>query len=362
MTLQEELALSYYQRVSVLDEQHGVWLTRHTQSGRLAVEKHPSVYHLDVYRSLMAHPAAHTPRIYAAVEDGTGLTVIEEYISGTPLPELLKNGPLPESVAAGLAKQLCEIVAGLHGRTPPVVHRDIKPSNILVSDDGVLTLLDFNAAKPFTGASDRDTELIGTAGYAAPEQYGFAESSPRADQYAIGVLMAEMTRGGFSRSALSARPYDRIIERCTRMDPADRYDSVTDIVAELSSLFQSGDNAPKTNSSCRFIRWLPPGFRSLRIGYMLPMALWYLFAVWVGMTLQVEHTGVAELGIHRVFATLALLGMTFFLGNYLEIWERAGLARIRPLLLRWLAIAVCAALIFICAVLLAVILSEFVRS
>lgn len=362
MTLQDELVLSYYQRISMLSETHGVWLVRHTQTGRLAVEKHPSVYHLEVYRQLMARPVANTPRIYAAVEDGSGLTVIEEYVSGTPLSVLLQNGPLPEHIAAGLTRQLCVIVSALHESDPPIVHRDIKPANILVSDSGTLTLLDFDAAKPWHGAADRDTRLIGTAGYAAPEQYGFAASSPRTDQYAIGVLMSTMVHGGFSRGALTQHPYDRIAERCTRIDPADRYASVQDIVAELDAIFQSPGSAPtRAQPAGRRIPWLPPGFRTLHPGHMLGMGLWYVIAVWIGATLEVRNVSPGELLVNRIFAVIGLLGATLLAGNYLDVWTVLGIAKLPTPSRRRLAAALAAFCFFVAMAVLAVIISDLLN-
>ena len=73
----------------------------------------------------------------------------------------------------------------------PIIHRDIKPSNIMITEQNHVVLLDFNAAKLYTNASTNDTVLLGTKGYAAPEQYGFGSSSPQTDIYAIGVLIKE---------------------------------------------------------------------------------------------------------------------------------------------------------------------------
>lgn len=74
---------------------------------------------------------------------------------------------------------LCNILNALHSMTPPIIHRDIKPSNIIITSYNYAMLLDFNAAKQFSGQNESDTVLIGTPGYAAPEQYGFGSSSPK---------------------------------------------------------------------------------------------------------------------------------------------------------------------------------------
>lgn len=86
--------------------------------------------------------------------------------------------------------------------TPPIVHRDIKPSNIILTEGGRIVLIDLNAARLDDKKSSHDTQLIGTAGFAAPEQYGFAASSPRADLYAAGILMRVLLTGTDAKDAM----------------------------------------------------------------------------------------------------------------------------------------------------------------
>jgi len=83
--------------------------------------------------------------------------------------------------------QICDVLEYLHGHEPqPVIFRDMKPSNIIVSGEGKVTLIDFGIAKVFQ--SDKRGTMIGTEGYAPPEQYrGLAE--PRGDLYALGATM-----------------------------------------------------------------------------------------------------------------------------------------------------------------------------
>lgn len=87
--------------------------------------------------------------------------------------------------AVDYIEQLCAVVRVLHEQKPIIIHRDIKPSNVMLSADGVIKLIDFDASKDFTPDEKRDTELIGTFNYAAPEQYGFASSDPRTDIYIL---------------------------------------------------------------------------------------------------------------------------------------------------------------------------------
>lgn len=89
---------------------------------------------------------------------------------------------------------LCEILEKLHSVTPPIVHRDTKPSNIIITNYEHVVLLDFNAAKYFADTDTADTILLGTKGYAAPEQYGFGSSTPQTDIYALGILLKELVK------------------------------------------------------------------------------------------------------------------------------------------------------------------------
>ena len=128
-------------------------------------------------RYLKDNPIKNTPRIYEVIEDSNQLIVLEEYISGTTLQQILdEQKVLKEEQVENIIRQLCSILLELHKAHPPIIHRDIKPSNIIISPDGVVKLIDMNAAKWNRNHSGRDTALIGTVGYAAPEQYGFASS------------------------------------------------------------------------------------------------------------------------------------------------------------------------------------------
>ena len=87
-------------------------------------------------------------------------------------------------------EELCEVLVFLHGYG--IIHRDIKPSNLLLAPDGHIRLIDFDAAREGKPSADNDTRLLGTRGYAPPEQYGFAQTDSRADIYAAGVTMKQL--------------------------------------------------------------------------------------------------------------------------------------------------------------------------
>ncbi len=354
MTVDKELTLSYYREISELNKEHGVTLVKNIRTNRLYVKKILTVYSLDVYRYLIDHPVADTPRIQEAIEDNGKLIVIEEYLNGTSLQTRIAEGTLPEAEAAAVTEALCRIVRDLHACVPPIVHRDIKPSNIILTDDGTVKLLDMNAAKQVVGDAEQDTQLIGTAGFAAPEQYGFGSSTVQTDIYAIGVLMAYLKYGTFSRKSLSDCPYDRVIEKCTRLDPGARYADVTKLMEDLACL-RAEEKAARPKG--RYVRWLPPGFRTLKPVPVVLALILYAFVFAVGSDLGVENAvSQGEVVLNRVFFLLACLAAICVAGNYMDLWDAVGISRIKSRWLRWAAAVLGGAAAFLLVVILLLII------
>ena len=138
MTIQDELTLSYYKTVADINSAHEIFLVQDTRDGKFYVKKILTVYNLNVFKHLLAHPVRNTPAIYTVVEDGSRLITIEEYIPGDTLEEILAKGSLTEDQAIGITISLCQIIEQFHNCTPPIVNRDIKPSNIKITPDGVV--------------------------------------------------------------------------------------------------------------------------------------------------------------------------------------------------------------------------------
>ena len=231
------LPVSYYKEIAVISQSHRVFAVQHIETHRICVKKIMSVYDPAVYEQLFRSPVRNLPRIYALYEADDTLTVIEEYISGETLQELLDIcGPLPEKEVLAYGVMLCDILTELHSQTPPIIHRDIKPSNIMLTEDGRLVLIDLNAARHFSPEAARDTRLLGTKGFAAPEQYGFAASSPRTDLYALGRLMQTLLAADSSSGVPVSEKADQVLKKCLRLDPADRYESAAQLKKALLKL------------------------------------------------------------------------------------------------------------------------------
>ena len=284
MTLDEELKLSYYRRMSPLSAAHEVWLVRHTETGRVFVQKRLTNYSAEVFRGLIAHPVEGVPRVYEAVEDGGSLIVIEQYVDGETLSEAMqRRGVFSEEETARTAIKLAAILERLHSLEPPVIHRDIKPSNVILSEGGEVTLIDLDAAKRQNSESSRDTELLGTEGYAAPEQYGFGSSGPRTDIYALGVLMNVMLTGSLPRDKKAEGKLGRIIEKCVDIDPKGRYSSARELKLALSRAAykmrrqEEGGALPgEQEGEPRFSKYRPLGFRTLTPWKMILALIGYI--------------------------------------------------------------------------------------
>ena len=137
MDEEAKLAVSYYEEIAAINEDHGILLVRHSLSGEIRVKKLLHVYNLQVYKELKAHPVPGTPHIYEFYEENGILTLIEDYISGDTLEDIIeRTGGFTVAETAAIGQKLCGILHGLHALTPPVIHRDIKPSNVILLPDG----------------------------------------------------------------------------------------------------------------------------------------------------------------------------------------------------------------------------------
>src|SRR6202022_1240203 len=128
------------------------------------------------------------PAISDRFDDQNRHYLVMEYVEGRDLEQELaaRGGPLPEGLVIDIARQLCDVLAYLHGLTPPIVYRDMKPSNVMLTSRGRVVLVDFGIARLFK--AQRKGTMIGTLGFAPPEQYqGVAD--PRGDIYSLGATL-----------------------------------------------------------------------------------------------------------------------------------------------------------------------------
>lgn len=197
----------------------------------------------EIYGGIAKLKSSHIPRIYCVEDQEEGLCVVEEYIDGRTLDVYLAEEALTDVQKLELCVQLCEALEVLHQCEPPVIHRDIKPSNILITGDGVLKLIDFDASRQYkTEKNTSDTRLLGTIEYAAPEQFGYSQTDVRSDIYSIGVVFSEIT---IDKDASFAKEWKRLVDKCTSFDPKNRYASVVQLKKSLAGCIKKAKNKNK---------------------------------------------------------------------------------------------------------------------
>lgn len=199
----------------------------------------------------------HLPYIYMCTEINGELFVIMEFIDGQTLEDAALWCTGSTNIARALFPQLCKAVEELHTRfNPPLIHRDLKPSNIIVSKD-TLKLIDFGISRVFKEGNERDTQPFGTRSYAAPEQFGFAQTDERSDIYSLGMILYFMLTGKLPSPYLAGSAFDDdcipiavrpVLAKATAFDPANRYTSVS----ELRNAFCDSLNASQNDAEPKY--------------------------------------------------------------------------------------------------------------
>ena len=195
----------------------------------------------------LQHPML--PRIVDIFEDRDCIYIVEDFVEGITLDGLLKQQKkVDEPQGLQWLRDLCGVLTYLHGQ--PIIYRDMKPSNIMLQPDGSLKLIDFGIAREYKQESNADTTYIGTKGYAAPEQFGKAQTDARTDIYSLGVTMYHLLTG----KSPYEPPYqfvpvrqlvpelshgiEYILNKCVQSEPADRYQTVDELVDDLDHIYR----------------------------------------------------------------------------------------------------------------------------
>lgn len=206
-----------------------VSVVRHKKSGTRYVFRRYSGSG-EVYRRLLPVLCPHLPQIMEAAEQDGQTAVLEEYVQGDTLAELLTGAKLTEKEARQVTMQLCQALHVLHSMG--AVHRDVKPENVILRGSDAV-LIDFDAARIYKDESESDTQVLGTTGFAAPEQYGIFQSDERADIFSLGVLLNIMLTGKHPSREMAAGKMGRIVRKCTMTAPEQRYQSARALMEVL---------------------------------------------------------------------------------------------------------------------------------
>lgn len=178
------------------------------------------------------------------------LVAVYDYVEGPTLRELVRErGPLAPGCAVALARQLCQALAPLHAAG--VVHRDIAPGNVVVAADGA-HLIDLGIARMRVDGASHDTTRLGTWGFAAPEQYGFAQTDARSDVFSLGRVLAyaltaaDPADASFDSAAqespLVSPALRKVIKKATAFEPSSRYQSTGELERALAATIAGVDS------------------------------------------------------------------------------------------------------------------------
>ncbi|MGE5804922.1 MAG: protein kinase domain-containing protein, partial [Ignavibacteria bacterium] len=222
------------------------------------------------------HPNIST--IHSIEESGSEVFIVQEYIEGKELKDLIKASLPSIDEALNIAMQIAEGLKAAH--TKGIIHRDIKSSNIMISKNGNAKIMDFGLAKIGQGIGvTKINSAFGTAAYMSPEQIQGSEADHRTDIWSFGVVMYEMLTGqlpfkgdynqAYFYSILNEDPrpitgirndipdeYQRIIFKALSKNPADRYGSINELISELKKIGRQ-EESPKVKFKTKRLKRKP---------------------------------------------------------------------------------------------------------
>lgn len=186
---------------------------------------------ISVYRRLLGISSPHICNILDIGEDDGSFAVWEEYCEGMTLAEACEM-QMSEGRAVDIALSVCEGLYAIH--SCGVIHRDLKPENIILSDENSVKIIDYDAARVYKAGSSEDTRLLGTCGFAAPEQFGFGQTDVRTDIFSLAVVLNFMLTGSHPSVKLCGNKHiSRVLRKCLAISAEDRYPNVEEVYADL---------------------------------------------------------------------------------------------------------------------------------
>ncbi|MBQ7596597.1 MAG: serine/threonine protein kinase [Clostridia bacterium] len=262
-----------------------------------------------MYKKIMEISHPNLVRIKELTTIENDFYAVEEYIQGLTLEGYIreKDG-LADDEIKKIAADICVGLKPLHEKC--IVHRDLTPANIMITDEGSAVIIDFGISRVKKANRTEDTQILGTQGFAAPEQFGFSQTDNRADIYSVGVLMNFMKTQALPQEKPAGGELGKIISKCIAPDVADRYQSVDELSVMLVSKIHT---------------FSIPGFRKRKLWHMVIAMLYYflaaVFAFWVfeselpnGILTAAQNTiGVLLMMIAPVF-------IVFCFGHWLDKW------------------------------------------
>ena len=293
------------------------FLAQDNVTGKIVVKKYISAENAELYLRLKEVRQKNLVQILQVAKKSQKALVIMEYIGGQTLEEYQKEHlSFSEEKTADYIQQLLEGLGEIHKQN--IVHRDINPKNILISVDGVIKIIDFDIGRLYKAKQNCDTDILGTVGYAAPEQFGFMQSDRRTDIYAVGVLLNWMLTGKLPQERkYIENKYGKIIRTCIQIDPEKRYKSTTEILLALNRPEFAQSEVRETKKPKRNF-W--PGFRSDKVWKKI-IAFVYYFIMGIYSVVSIIECAATPLStILEIFAVFIYIWLSVFVAFNIFGW------------------------------------------
>lgn len=248
-------------------------IVHNEQSGEIMIKKRLDIENVSAMERLCSIRHKNLSAVIKITEENGKYFSYSEFVPGNSIQHYIDSGKIfDEDEAIKIIVAVCDGLEVLHENG--IVHRDITASNIILSYDGNVKIIDYGITRIAKQSAARDTYILGTAGYAAPEQFGFSQSDSRTDIYSTGVLLNVLLTGKFPNEKLCSGKLRSVVQKCTSIDSANRFSSVNELKKELSepkALLKNDDGFP--------------GFRSRKLIIKILASLIYFIIIFTDFSL-----------------------------------------------------------------------------
>lgn len=286
------------------------------QDNLVYIAKVIAIDDVDMYKRLMNINNPNIVHFFGTEVVDDKLCVIEEYVQGITLEEYYNRykSTLDDQKIVDIIKQVCNGLEAVHNYG--LVHRDINPSNIMIAGNGVVKIIDFGISRISKSNQQTDTQILGTQGYAAPEQYGFSQTNAKSDIYSIGVLINYL-KTGYIPSVVHADGWlGDIVSKCTQIDEARRYSNISDLLVALSK-----------RGHVMQLFSIIPGFRQKKWWHIIVATLYYAFFVLIMYAMIDMADGIKQAVCYTMVGIFGLALPVPILTSFLDWTNRLSMIK-----------------------------------
>lgn len=307
--LDEKLKLWQYDVLTSYNNSTQLVINRHTK--QLMIKKEMPAEEFELHKKLSEIHHKNIIDIFDCILNNNKCIVLEQYIAGQTLEMLCSNSVLGEIFTKKIIIELCDGLEFLHSNK--IVHRDLNPSNVMITDDGTIKIIDFDISRFEKQAVPKDTKILGTEGYAAPEQFGFKQSTSKTDIYALGVLTNFLLTKALPSEIMYSGSLTPVIKKCIEFNDNDRYQSV----AELRLVLE-GKAPPEQSILDKIISGIP-GIKSKNKKVKIISVILYIYLF---IYMYISYTSFCHNFYQAVYITLIYIIAVFIpiicISNFLD--------------------------------------------